>query len=70
MNEPKFNKTDVSYSLGKAAEHCGKVFKDDHGHCDNFVGSRQSLSSPGACKKVKGSIERTYWCTQWKSWKG
>lgn len=56
-------KSEVSYSTGMAESHCGKVFQDDKGYCKNFIGHPDVSLTTGKCRKVDGTIQRTYWCS-------
>lgn len=56
----KAMKKEVEYSLGMAESHCGKVFKDDKGYCEHYIG--YLMSPVGGCEKVNGEVSAVYWC--------
>ena len=47
----KKDKSDVNYSVGTPAEHCG--------NCQHF------MPRDDACEVVKGAIYPRYWCSRW-----
>jgi hypothetical protein len=56
-------KDEVDYSPGHKESHCGPAFSQDRFYCRHFEpGPRAGFDAPGHCRKVAGSISRTYWC--------
>ncbi len=56
----KISKQEADYGLGMAKSHCGKVFKDDKGYCEHYIG--YLMSPTGQCAKVNGEVSAVYWC--------
>lgn len=55
----KSDKSEVNYSKGMAASHCGQWRPTDQHYCKHF-------REPAACTEVKGQIDRYYWCKRFK----